>query len=373
MRELVRRGLQALPELIQHLSDKRPTKLNVGKGMSSWFSDEYHSRFRADSKQQKGVNKGKEKGFGSYTLKVGDLCYVACGQILNRGLNAVRYQPTLCLVVNSPVETPELAVAVKNDWLGVTPAEHERSLYRDALDVSNPFSVSNALPRLLYYYPRVGQDLAVKLLNRPFYDKALLSNFIDPQLLRIKTAEERDQKVVAFRKRHGVANDDGLLRELIWAASFNQPERAREAGMAKQLLARHYPGVDPLDPPFVNAADVHTQIDVVEALAVWPSRRFDAATWQLYRRSISLKPNEFDDSYYRDTLAIACASRLFGKGHDAAFRTYFNGCLQECRRERRASRDEQENYWLDLRIQMYRDFLKKFEMRQSEPRKQGTS
>jgi hypothetical protein len=114
MRELVRRGTIVLPMLIEHLSDARPTKLIVGDAIGKWFADEYDSRYRDPAKQPTGVNSPSKdtemnpaKHFDRYTVKVGDLCFVAAGQIVNRGLNAVRYQPTMCLVVNSPVQTPD--------------------------------------------------------------------------------------------------------------------------------------------------------------------------------------------------------------------------------------------------------------------------
>jgi hypothetical protein len=174
MRELVRRGSVALPLLIEHLSDARPTKLVVDHGMAKWFGNEYDSRNRDKNKLPPGVgapfsSSGPtgEREFDHYTIKVGDLCFVAVGQIVNRQLNAVRYQPSMCLVVNSPVETPALAAAVKADWNGLTPAEHQRSLEHDAVDFSDPFSPPEALKRLLFYYP-ADTPLAIRLLNHPF-------------------------------------------------------------------------------------------------------------------------------------------------------------------------------------------------------------
>jgi len=41
-----------------------------------------------------------------YTVKVGDVCYAIIGQIVNRSLMAVRYQPSAGLVINSPIEMP---------------------------------------------------------------------------------------------------------------------------------------------------------------------------------------------------------------------------------------------------------------------------
>ena len=168
MRELVRRGTGALPSLIEHLSDSRPTKLTVGKGfIGKWFGKEYDPKVRVPGAHP-GLRLPHEDSFDSYTVKTGDLCFVAVGQIVNRQLNAVRYQPSLCLVVNSPVETPWLAAAVKADWSGLTPADHERSLEQDAVSTSNPYLPGEALKRLMFYYPDAGTALAAQLLDRPF-------------------------------------------------------------------------------------------------------------------------------------------------------------------------------------------------------------
>ncbi len=42
---------------------------------------------------------------GVYTIKVGDVCYVLIGQIVNRRLWALEYVPTLIVVVTSPVHS----------------------------------------------------------------------------------------------------------------------------------------------------------------------------------------------------------------------------------------------------------------------------
>ena len=133
MRELVRRGPRALPDLIRHLDDRRPTSLAVGNKdsaspshqvgvdffMFTVFSDEYDPRLRRSFSEEE-LGRGRlllERKFqGRYTVKVGDVCFVLIGQIVNRQLLAVRYQASAGLVVNSPIETPELAEKVRNDW-----------------------------------------------------------------------------------------------------------------------------------------------------------------------------------------------------------------------------------------------------------------
>lgn len=183
--ELVRRGASALPELIKHLDDKRPTKLEVGNKpsgkqigvdafMFSYFSDEYDPRLRSWPDYGNG-SMGKDFQ-GAYTVKVADVCYVLIGQIVNRRLWAVRYQPSAGLVVNSPIEAPVLAEKVRSDW-GTTDAEGlRRSLVEDMHITSLPKGVSRAeyidrfvnpaLARLRFYFPETYQALQGDDLKR---------------------------------------------------------------------------------------------------------------------------------------------------------------------------------------------------------------
>jgi hypothetical protein len=125
-----------LRELIKHLDDGRPTKLEVGNkpsgnqiGVDAFmfmdFSDEYDPRVPHwfDEAEWKRGPWPMEKAFsGLYAVKVADVCYVLIGQIADRHLLAVRYQPGGELIVNSPIEAPSLAEKVKTDW-GNTDAE----------------------------------------------------------------------------------------------------------------------------------------------------------------------------------------------------------------------------------------------------------
>src|SRR5262249_32925852 len=82
LRELVRRGPDALPALIRHLSDRRATKLSVGSNLgkpeeiglwSQWFSDEYDAKAAPYRSGQCFERRCFEKHFSTpYTLRVGD-------------------------------------------------------------------------------------------------------------------------------------------------------------------------------------------------------------------------------------------------------------------------------------------------------------
>ena len=199
MRELVRRGLAALPLLIKHLTDSRSTKLTVGDGfIGKWFADEYDPR---DSTSEKlgGVNSGKKTDFEQYTLRVGDLCYVAVGQIVNRELNAVRYQPSRCLVVNSPVERPALAAAVKNDWSNLSAQDHQLSLEKDAMTPHSGSMPGAGLKRLVFYYPAAGEAGMLKLLTRPLYHTRVTYGFFEKTLVG-SNRREWDQQIPDFAR-----------------------------------------------------------------------------------------------------------------------------------------------------------------------------
>ncbi len=185
MRELVRRGPLALPELIKHLDDRRPTKWEVGNkpGYSPsqiprdaywWtdFSDEYDPRSSRPSDERLHEKLGTGKGpmmkefEGRYAMKVADICYTLIGQIVNRRLVGVHAQPSAGLMVNSPIEAPVLAEEVRNDWGKADAEELRASLLADLRATEQRFH-NSALERLRLYFPDAynaleGDDLKKK-------------------------------------------------------------------------------------------------------------------------------------------------------------------------------------------------------------------
>jgi hypothetical protein len=207
MRELVRRGPVALPELIKHLDDRRPTKLEVGRlpapyGFSAkFFGDMYDPRVR--DWERKGFPPSPFKATwvnDTYTLKVGDVCYVLIGQIVSRNLAAVQPVPSGLLVVNSPIEVPELLDLVKSDWGSGDAETVKASLLADIRGtnyqvhseaVVNPkqqlfneqrhttYVVNPALQRLRLYFPDAYAALAGDdLTKKREFEYGLLSGTI---------------------------------------------------------------------------------------------------------------------------------------------------------------------------------------------------
>ncbi len=333
MRELVRRGVAALPLLLEHLDDSRPTKLTVGDGfMGKWFSDEYEPRVSGPDREPR-PGTTTDRQFQRYTVQVGDFCFAAIGQIVNRGLNAVRYQPTLCLVINSPVETPALAAAARKDWSGLTPPDHRRSLEKDALNIANPTVATNALKRLLFYYPDAGKPLQMKFLRRPFYDSRLAYDFFINELAA--TNENTwDARIARFRKEHGETNYQGVLRWIVWAATFPEaqetPERTRNKQAAKKLLARYFPDLDLQIPPFIDAVSTSQQKILIEGLAAFQTKEIDEAILDVFRRLSLIIPTNREEEFEHYALADACAKRLAKRAEeDTAFRAIFQKSLSE--------------------------------------------
>lgn len=164
MRELVRRGVGALPDLLNHLSDDRPTQLTVG-GNDAFAAELFQTEFEPRVSHDRGKMQwhGASKEFnGPYLVRVGDVCYALVGQIVNRHLTAVRYQPSAIIIVNSPIQMPELAQKTEADWQGVTADQLRTSLTDDFHDAPNFFLADDALRRLRFYFPDTYAGLSGK-------------------------------------------------------------------------------------------------------------------------------------------------------------------------------------------------------------------
>ena len=137
LRAIVEIGADAVPGLIKHIGDKRATKMKPVAGMD-WmdFPDEYDFNRRIRQTAPEGVNRVHDlKNSGgrpaSHALTIGDLCFVALGQIVNRHFSAMRYQPTGGLIVNSPTYSESLRKAILTDWAGLSKDVHRSLLIED--------------------------------------------------------------------------------------------------------------------------------------------------------------------------------------------------------------------------------------------------
>ena len=286
--EVIRRGDQIVPMLLSHLNDVRPTGLVLDakkfqlNGPRWDFTAVYDYRNYNDNSLplwSKTRRNPTEHNSGSYTVLVGDLCYVALGRIVNRRLyvsgpdfgNGMMYLGIFFMEVNSPVHTPALAEATRADWgnlskEGFAAALKEEAITRDSPDARNkpgqpwkpPVDRIGALIRLLYYFPLEGSNVAEALLARP---------------VQSMTGEIDKSGATVFEIE---------------------------------------------------------QTKLVRALAAFHGNGLDAAVWDLFRsaaaeeeRFVASTPVKDHSAMVFRELSLACAEHLLHRGHDNELRAYF--------------------------------------------------
>ncbi len=226
-RSLVELGPMALPFLLDALHDKTPTKLRVNPSFGgTCFGNELTAN-PLNSLESRIVSmpaapEGDETdGFLTrpYTVAVGDVCLVAIGQIVGRPYRAVRYVPSLIIVINSPVESKQLRDQVRALWSSDDPAKKlvdsllldyaTEGLFNDRSfpgeNEATDFQCQAAL-RMLYYFPK---------------ETALL---IAPRLRSFDVKEAKDDAWLKREVKNGVRAAD-----FIKAVSWCQEDVIQEA------------------------------------------------------------------------------------------------------------------------------------------------
>jgi HEAT repeat protein len=185
-RSLVEMGADALPFLLESLEDATPTKLKIEPMLNPLLFGNaiegnplnQRERQMMEWEPKRQIDDDDDDADLPYTLKVGDVCFVAIGQIVGRSYNAVRYQPTAMVIINSPVLKKELRDNVRVLWSGNDPVQKLfDSLLRDyategvfngktldGWDEGSEWQASAAL-RMLYYFPKETAPLIARRLR----------------------------------------------------------------------------------------------------------------------------------------------------------------------------------------------------------------
>lgn len=175
LRQIVERGVAAVPQLLAHLDDERKINMEPMSGMM-WmdFRDEYDFNRRTRKQAPEGVNRGtfdfEQQHPKQHAITVGDLCFVALGQIVNRGFSATRYQPSGGLVVSSPTYSATLRKVILADWSGLTKERHRQSLTEDFTTPDHEYRRTGAYLRLAFYYPKTVEQLVLNELAKPTFE-----------------------------------------------------------------------------------------------------------------------------------------------------------------------------------------------------------
>jgi hypothetical protein len=266
---------------------------------------------------------------------------VVVGQIVNRKLLPLQYQPSNVVVVHSPVEMPTLAELIRKDWAGLSPAAHRASLLSD-LRSGRESVAQGALTRLAFYYPRATTDAVVRLFQRSLYDADAALNCANSltRLAQGRSIGDRAlqwhcrRQLSRFASAHGGAGiEAGVIRELRldWNNTLHDLSRDRlyrfqsafenqkHAIALRRVLIALLGLRDRIQA--TSVANVATPRDQVEMLAVITrlrSNAIDEATLDMFRTCTRLfnrrgTRNPISTTEGRvtlDELALACATRL---------------------------------------------------------------
>ncbi len=200
-REIVKLGFDAVPVLLEHLNDERVVNRDFPKSYLQSTADEYDFNRATCEKAPEGVNTGKTSFSEVETFTVGDVCFQALGQILNRRWQVSRPQESMGTIVSSPTRSEALRKAILNEWKGLTREEHRAKLIAD---FERPDSVSRiffAYRRLAYYYPDSVEPLVLKFLNGPVVARETSREFMEELLGADKEAVAG--LVQKFALKHG--------------------------------------------------------------------------------------------------------------------------------------------------------------------------
>lgn len=327
---IVERGILAVPALLKHLDDARETQIPPLSAIQ-WMEarDEYDYNHRTRKIPPTGVNLSSQidtlgnfiQARQTHTLTVGDLCFVALGQIMNRRFNATRYQPTGGIIVSSPTDSTQLCAVARADFHDLTGKKHRELLVRDFAMPDDEDRRIGAYQRLAFYYPDIVEPLVLGQLKVPAYDTFKTYDFVRDKLYPEKSGARRKSMFDAFTRNNGPAFSDGILLQLFEDLDMQESNDEHRLSPpltehydARNLLIQLYgfgTQVKSADKPFIKTWENGATARFIEAL--WQDK--DPEVNEAIK-NILLNAN--DDDY----VAVACMNHLMHRGYDQEIRNY---------------------------------------------------
>ena len=324
LENIVRGGVLAVPSLLKHLEDARETKIPAISGMM-WisFADEYDYNRRVRTNAPTGVNRDdfQENHPKSHVITVGDLCFVALGQIVNRNFNASRYQPSGGVIISSPTYSKRLCEVVRADFEGLTEAKHRDMLVQDFTTPDYEDRRNNACRRIAFYYPQILEPLVLKQLAVPSCDVFKIENLVRNKLYPNKSKEKRRTIYDGFLRTNGPAYADGIREQLFEDLDTQIADEEHRVSPplngkydARALLVQLYGysnAVAATNTPYETCWNMGEEARFIDSLGNLKSHKIDEAI-----KDILIKVT--DDDY----LALACMKHLMGRGYEPEIRAY---------------------------------------------------
>lgn len=412
MEALVRAGAAAIPPLLAHLDDLRPTSLVLSPVSSAdgmVLGSAYDPRrpnlkvltlktllnqraadtesVRSDAEAQVGKPGGgppridfrspmpktappapgraavkppdPNDVLSEYTVTVGDLCFVALGQIVNRHY-AMLQSPAAGkpLQINSPASNPDLEADVRRDCTGLNQETLWSALCDDLRD-GDGARRGEAYKRLVAYYPETVEHLVLAELKRARYQSGPIDEWAKTKLYPTPDAEQWKNVYNTFIRKRTAADAEGVavrlfedLQQLVDAenakpvdqrVSENLRSRSVVKGRVaitrldrhKMIMGKILPGQRLTDWPHLTSVSHANQALFISTLTYDQSQEVDHAVRDLL--------NNIDEDDYKgthgddDRLAIACMKRLAGRGYRSEIEKYCRRRLSKARPEERAA------------------------------------
>ena len=177
MMALISAGVDVVPVLLKHLTDSREvTTVRTPAAMYGEVRIDYDSyssgQHPVDFQQLRQARNRNGTGMSlvrPHRITVGDLCFVALGQIVNRDFNAVSYEDDY-LYICSTSRDSKFAEVVRTQWNSLTTESHRQSLRSDFESADSYMRRAGAYQRLSLYYPEETEALVLQHLNRTVID-----------------------------------------------------------------------------------------------------------------------------------------------------------------------------------------------------------
>lgn len=320
MHQIVKKGVDAVPSLLKHIGDARKIKMKPMTGMM-WmdFSDEYDFNRRTRNNVPKDVNRDTfefdEKHPDRHALTVGDLCFVALGQIVNRSFSATRYQPTGGLVVSSPSYSKRLRDVILSDWKDLTQEKHRQLLIQDFKNPDHEWRRKGAYLRLSFYYPETVEALVLAELGKPTIDVFKIEEFCRETLYKTQDKTKRRQLYRNFLRKNGEVYSIGIMDQLFGDLDMLEaheegrisPPLTEYGTQPRELLIQLFDepaNVKSLDRPIVSVASESERARLIGTLTHDKSRRIG----DVVRQTFLANPED-------DYLAPACLLCLANRGY----------------------------------------------------------
>ncbi len=244
LERLVALGPKAIPQLLDHLTDKTSTQLVLEH--KDWFGSQWYghevalnlahpiekevlARYATFFKKSD-VFGAPDSHIRRHEVTIGDVCFVIIGQIVNREYQSARYQPTACRVINSPTHDTEIAAIVQTIWTSEHTAQHLLdSLLLDYSTADDRLQCGAAM-RLLYYFP----DETAELIARRITEYHLGKSDDDGRRIFKKDGLRIEGFLAAVRTSSHPAITDALLGVIRHVSNPETFNAAISEGVAKR-------------------------------------------------------------------------------------------------------------------------------------------